>query len=78
MLYEVARAYGLTFEPRLSFAAADEAVEAATAAGQTPIAWLARLERSFAHQLVDPHGKPTQEIRDELAAATAALEEAGD
>jgi tetratricopeptide (TPR) repeat protein len=78
MLYEVARAYGLTFEPRLSFAAADEAVGAATAAGQTPIAWLARLERSFAHQLVDPHGKPTQEIRDELAAATAALEEAGD
>jgi len=77
-LYEVARAYGNAFEPRLAFAAADEAVGAATAAGQTPIAWLARLERSFAHQLLDPHGRPTQEIREELAAATAALDEAGD
>jgi class 3 adenylate cyclase/tetratricopeptide (TPR) repeat protein len=78
MLYEVARAYGYTFEPRLAFAAADEAVEAAAAAGQTSIGWLARVERSFAHQLVEPHGKPTQEIRDELAGAIAALEEAGD
>jgi class 3 adenylate cyclase/tetratricopeptide (TPR) repeat protein len=77
-LYEVARAYGNTFDAPLAFAAADEAVDAAAAAGQIPIAWLARLERSFAQQLVDPHSKPTQEIRDELAAATAALEEAGD
>ena len=78
MLYEVARAYGHTFEPRLAFGAADEAVQEAAAAGQTPLGWLARLERSFAHQLMDPHGKSTQEIRDELAGAIASLEEAGD
>ena len=78
MLYEVARAYGDTFEPRLAFAAADEAVHEAAAAGQTALGWLARLERSFAHQLLDPHGKSTQEIRDELAGAIASLEEAGD
>jgi hypothetical protein len=77
-LYEVARAYGNTFEPRLAFAAADEAMEAAATAGQSSIGWLARLERSFAQQLMDPHGKPTQEIRDELALAIAALDEAGD
>jgi len=78
ILYEVARAYGNAFEAPLAFAAAEEAVEAAAAAGQVSIGWLARLERSFAHQLVDPHGKPTQEIREELAGAIAALEEAGD
>ena len=78
ILYEVARAYGDTFQPRLAFAAADEAMQAAAAAGQTSVGWLARLERSFALQLMEPHAKPTQEIRDELDGAIAALEETGD
>jgi class 3 adenylate cyclase/tetratricopeptide (TPR) repeat protein len=78
ILYEVSLAYGNMFAAPLAFAAADEAVEAATGAGQTSVGWLARIERSFAQQLMDPHEKPTQEIRDELAGAIAALDAAGD
>jgi class 3 adenylate cyclase/tetratricopeptide (TPR) repeat protein len=78
ILYEGALAYRSGAEAPLAFATADEAVEAATATGQTSIGWLARIQRSFARQLIDPRSMPTQEIRDELTRAVEVLDRLGD
>jgi class 3 adenylate cyclase/tetratricopeptide (TPR) repeat protein len=78
MLYEVGHAFGGAFEAPLAFAASNEAVKAAAAAGQTSLEWMARIERSAAHMLMDPHGKPTDEVREELAEALEVFEGLGD
>jgi class 3 adenylate cyclase/tetratricopeptide (TPR) repeat protein len=74
MLYEVGHAYMSAFEVPLAFAASAEAADAAAAAGQTSLEWMARIDRSLAHMLVDPHGKSTADVRGELAEALAVFE----
>ncbi len=76
MLYEVGCA--LHFNAPVAFEVLDEAVKAAAAAGQRSLEWMARVDRSAVHQLFDPRGMSTLDIRAELVAALEALEGEGD
>jgi class 3 adenylate cyclase/tetratricopeptide (TPR) repeat protein len=78
MLYEVAQAHRDVFEAAEAFTAADEAIHAARAAGQTGIEWLARIQRSYAQMLLDPHAISTDDVRDELERAVEVFEGLGD
>jgi class 3 adenylate cyclase/tetratricopeptide (TPR) repeat protein len=78
VLYDLGRANSQVGDVRESFAALDQAVDAADAAGDRSLAWLARIARSDAQMLMDPHSKATDEFRAELEQALAVFEELGD
>jgi class 3 adenylate cyclase/tetratricopeptide (TPR) repeat protein len=78
VLYDLGRANIQVGDVRESFATLDQAVNAADAAGARSLAWLARIARSDAQMLVDPHSKATDEFRAELDQALAVFEELDD
>jgi tetratricopeptide (TPR) repeat protein len=77
-LYDVGRASLRGLDPGVAFAALDVAVEAAAAAGQRSIEWMARIDRADVRTLIDPIGSPVDDLRAEVLAATAELEASGD
>ncbi len=77
-LYDVGRASLRGLDPGVAFAAIDVAVEAAAEAGQRSIEWMARIDRADVRTLIDPIGSPVDDLRAEVLAATAELEESGD
>jgi len=77
-LYEVGRASARSLEPRVAFAALDEAVAVAAASGQRSIEWMARIDRGLVSLQIDPLGYSTDDLRAEVAAARAELEAGGD
>ena len=78
VLYDLGRANSQVGDVRDSFATFDQAVDAADAAGDRSLAWLARIARSETHMLMDPHSKATDDFRAELEQALAVFEELGD
>ena len=77
-LYDVGRASLRGLNPRVAFAALDEAAAAATASGQRSIEWMARIDRGTLRMLLDPIGFTSDDLRAEVAAARAELEASGD
>ena len=77
-LYDVGRASLRGLDPRVAFAALDEAVAAAAASGQRSIEWMARIDRGSLQLMLDPIGFTTDDLRAEVAAARAELEAGGD
>jgi tetratricopeptide (TPR) repeat protein len=77
-LYDVGRASVRSLDPRLAFAAFDEAVARAAASGQRSIEWMARIDRGLMQLMIDPVGFSTDDLRAEVAAARAELEAGGD
>ena len=77
-LYELGRASARSLEPRVAFAALDEAVAAAAGSGQRGIEWMAKIDRGHARLLFDPLGFTADDLRAEAAAARAELEAGGD
>jgi class 3 adenylate cyclase/tetratricopeptide (TPR) repeat protein len=78
LLYELGGSTDWVGEANASFAAYDEAVGLAADAGDRSLEWLARIRRSAAQVLTDPHAKPTEQFRAELDEALRAFEELGD
>ena len=78
MLYELGESTGWVGETTASFAAFDDAVGLAVDAGDRSLEWLARIRRSATQMLTEPHAKPTERFRAELAEALRAFEELGD
>jgi class 3 adenylate cyclase/tetratricopeptide (TPR) repeat protein len=76
-LYDVGRASLRGLDPRVAFAALDEAVAAAATSGQRSIEWMARVDRGFVQMMIDPIGFTSDDLRAEVAAAKGELE-AGD
>ena len=77
-LYDVGRASLRGLDPRMAFAALDDAAAAAAASGQRSIEWMARIDRGSMQQMIDPLGFTTDDLRAEVAAARAELETGGD
>ncbi len=77
-LYEAGRSGTRGLDPPVAFAALDEAVRAAAAAGQRSLEWMARIDRGFVQMLIDPIGFTSEHLRAEVAAARAELEAGGD
>jgi tetratricopeptide (TPR) repeat protein len=77
-LYDAGRANSRGLDPPRAFAALDEAVAAAAVSGQRAIEWMARIDRGLVQMMVDPIGFTSDDLRAELAAATAELEAGGD
>jgi tetratricopeptide (TPR) repeat protein len=77
-LYDFAHASLNAFEAPAAFAAAGDALEAAVAAGDRSLEWLARIDRGSAQLLSDPHARSTEELREELTDALEAFEALGD
>jgi class 3 adenylate cyclase/tetratricopeptide (TPR) repeat protein len=78
VLFELGLALRSVGDRRGSFAASDEAAHVAAAAGDTSLEWQARLLRSDQQMRIDPHGKPTVEVRAELEYAMRVFESLGD
>jgi class 3 adenylate cyclase/tetratricopeptide (TPR) repeat protein len=77
-LYELAHASLLAFEAPAAFTAAGEAIEAARAAGNRSLEWLARIDRGRAEAMSDPHARSTDEYREELNDALDTFERLDD
>jgi tetratricopeptide (TPR) repeat protein len=77
-LYDVGRASFRGLDPRVAFAALDEALVAAAASGQRAIEWMAKIERDSLQLMLDPIGFTNDDLRAEVAAARAELEAGGD
>ena len=78
MLFEVGRESLHTGDVNLAFSASDEAMSSAAAMGDTAAEWRARIQRSAAAMMVDPHGTPTDSTRAVLQEAVGVFEELGD
>ena len=78
LLHDLGDALTHAGDVRAAFAAMDEAVGLASAAGDTSLAWLARMRHSDLLQLVDPHARTTVEIRAELEQAADVFETLAD
>ena len=78
VLYDLSDALRYVGDVRAGFAALDEAVGLAVAAGDRSLEWRARIRRSAMQMLTDPHGQPTEEFRAELGRAVRVFEEIGD
>jgi class 3 adenylate cyclase/tetratricopeptide (TPR) repeat protein len=61
-----------------AFGVFDEAVDLAAEAGDRSRELLARIARSAAQMLANPHGKPTDQLRSELGEAASEFEALGD
>jgi tetratricopeptide (TPR) repeat protein len=68
----------LVGDMRLSFSASEQASTEAAAAGQTSLHWLARIQRTGAHALMEPHAVSTEDVRSELDEAIRVFEGLGD
>ena len=77
-LYDVGRASLRGLDPRVASDALDEAAAAAATSGQRSIEWMARIDRGLMQTMIDPIGFTTDDLRAEVAAARAALEEDDD
>ncbi len=77
-LYDLAHSLLVGFEAPAALAAADEAMVAAAAVRDGSLEWMARLDRTQAQLLVDPHARATEEVRREFAEALEAFERLGD
>jgi tetratricopeptide (TPR) repeat protein len=77
-LYELAHALLLGFEAPAALAAADDAMSAAVAAGDGSLEWMARIDRTEAQLMVDPHARATDEVQEEFSQAIDAFERLGD
>ena len=77
MLYEHAHALAGMFEAPSAYEATGRAIDAAIAAGDVALAWMARIDRSRSHMLMDPHALSTDESRTELMEALDAFEHLG-
>jgi class 3 adenylate cyclase/tetratricopeptide (TPR) repeat protein len=73
-LYELAHAHGNAFEAPEALAAADGALAAAIAAGDESLQWLARVDRTLAQLLGDPHARVIGDVRTEFLEALQAFE----
>jgi class 3 adenylate cyclase/tetratricopeptide (TPR) repeat protein len=78
LAYDLGTALEQTGDVRGAYAALDEAIEAADAAGDRRRASLARLRRSTVLMEVDPHAVSTEGFRRELRAAAAEFERLDD
>jgi tetratricopeptide (TPR) repeat protein len=77
LLYELGGAMFLVGDVRLSFSASEQASTEA-AAGQTSLDWLARIQRTRAYALMEPHAISTEDVRSELDEAIRVFEGLGD
>jgi len=77
-LYELAHSLLVGFEAPAALAAADEALSAAIAARDESLEWMARLDRTQAQLLVDPHARPTEDVLREFSQAVEAFGRLGD
>ena len=78
MLYDAANELEYVGDAPAALELADQAERAATAAGQTVLAWRARIARGAFRMLVDPRGTSTDQVREEIREAITAFEELGD
>ena len=78
LLYELGDTLEWIGDVREASAILSRAEEAARAAGDTRVERLAQIRHSDVLTQVDPHAKPTETIRAELAAAVDAFERLGD
>jgi len=78
LLYELGGAMILVGDVRLSFSASEQASTEAAAAGQTSLHWLARIQRTGAHALMEPLAVSTEDVRAELEEAIRVFEGLGD
>ncbi|MGZ5344615.1 MAG: AAA family ATPase [Actinomycetota bacterium] len=78
VLYDLGQASSQVGDVRESFETFDQAVDAADAAGDRSRAWRARIARSDAQMLMDPHSKSTDEFRAELEQALVVFDELDD
>ncbi len=77
-LYDTGRASTRGLDPRLAFAAFEEAAAAAAASGQRSLEWMARIDVGLVQLMTDPTGFSTDDLRSEIAAARPELEASGD
>jgi len=77
MLYEHAHALLEMFEAPSAYEVADRAIDAATAIGDVALAWMARIDRTRAHMMMDPRSVSTDESRTELMEALETFEHLG-
>src|SRR3954451_1480313 len=77
-LYDLAHSLLLAFEAPQALAAAADALSAATAARDESLEWMARLDRTQAELLVDPHARASENVEQEFTAALGAFERLGD
>jgi len=77
-LYELAHALLVAFEAPAALAAAEDAMSAAAAANDGSLEWMARLDRTQAQLLVDPHARAIEEVQQEFDQALVAFERLGD
>jgi class 3 adenylate cyclase/tetratricopeptide (TPR) repeat protein len=77
-LYELAHSLLVGFEAPAALAAADEALSAAAAARDGSLEWMARLDRTQAQLMVDPHARAMEDVQEEFAEALEAFERLGD
>src|SRR5205823_5694525 len=61
LLYELGGAMIEVGDVRLAFSASEQASIEAAAAGQTSLDWLARIQRTWAHALMEPHAVSTED-----------------
>jgi len=73
-LYELSHSQLLIFEAPAALAAADRAMHAAAAAGDASLEWMARLDRTQAQLIADPHARSTHEVEEEFSEAHQAFE----
>jgi class 3 adenylate cyclase/tetratricopeptide (TPR) repeat protein len=78
LLYELGGAMIEVGDVRLSFSASEQASTEAAAAGQISLDWLARIQRTWALAMMEPHAASTEDARVELEAAILVFEGLGD
>jgi class 3 adenylate cyclase/tetratricopeptide (TPR) repeat protein len=78
LLYELGGAMIQVGDVRLAFSASERASIEAAASGQTSLDWLARIQRTRAHALMEPHAISTEDVRAELEEAIRVFEGLGD
>jgi len=77
-LFDFAHALLSAYEAPAALAAADEAMSAAATAGDGQLEWMARVDRTQALLMVDPHARATEDVRTEFSQALEAFEQLGD
>jgi tetratricopeptide (TPR) repeat protein len=76
-LYALAHSLLVAFEAPRALAAANDALSAAAAAHDESLEWMARLDRTQAQLLVDPHARATDDVEQEFSEALEAFERLG-
>jgi tetratricopeptide (TPR) repeat protein len=76
-VFDLGHALLNAFEAPEALAVATEALEAAAAAGDESLEWMARIDRSQAQLLVDPHARSTADVREEFLQALETFDRLG-